>query len=110
MNDPRPKLLMVEDDTGLQKQMRWSFDAYDVEFAQDYDSALAALRRIEPAVMTLDLGLPPQPDSTEERFRILNAVMELRPSTKVIALPGQNYRNTSRRALGLGPSDFVVKH
>lgn len=109
MNDPRPKLLMVEDDPGLQKQMRWSFDAYDVEFAQDYDSALAALRRIEPAVMTLDLGLPPQPDSTEEGFRILKAVMELRPSTKVIALTGQNDRDNAVRAVGLGASDFFAK-
>jgi two-component system NtrC family response regulator len=109
MNDTRPKLLMVEDDAGLQKQMRWSFDAYDVEFAQDYDSAIAALRRIEPAVMTLDLGLPPDTDSPDQGFRILKTVMELRPATKVIALTGQNDRDNAVRAVGLGASDFFAK-
>jgi two-component system NtrC family response regulator len=109
MTDPRPTLLMVEDDPGLQKQMRWSFDAYEVEFAQDFDSAIAALRRVEPAVMTLDLGLPPHPDTPEEGLRILKAVMDLRPATKVIALTGQNDRANAVRAVGLGATDFFAK-
>ena len=56
MAEERPTLMMVEDDIGLQKQMRWSFDRYNVIFAQDRESALALLRRHEPAVVTLDLG------------------------------------------------------
>jgi two-component system NtrC family response regulator len=109
MTDDRPVLLMVEDDRGLQKQMRWSFDDYDVVFAEDRDSAIAALRRVEPAVMTLDLGLPPNPDTTEEGFRILQEVLSLAPATKVIALTGQNDRANAVRAIGIGAYDFFAK-
>ena len=109
MSDERPVLLMVEDDRGLQKQMRWSFDGYEVVFAEDRDSAIAALRRCEPAVMTLDLGLPPNPDTTEEGFRILQEVLSLAPATKVIALTGQNDRANAVRAIGMGAYDFFAK-
>ncbi|MFZ9407590.1 MAG: PEP-CTERM-box response regulator transcription factor [Burkholderiaceae bacterium] len=109
MSTHRPTLLMVEDDRGLQKQLRWSFDAYEVVIAEDFDSAMAALRRHEPAVMTLDLGLPPHPDSTDEGFRILSAVLAARPSTKVIALTGQHDRANALRAIQLGAYDFFAK-
>lgn len=109
MADERPPLLMVEDDRGLQKQMRWSFDDYEVIFAEDRDSAIAALRRHEPAVMTLDLGLPPDPDTTDQGFRILEEVLTLAPSTKVIALTGQNDRSNAVRAIGMGAYDFFAK-
>ena len=109
MSDERLPLLMVEDDRGLQKQMRWSFDDYEVIFAEDRDSAIAALRRYEPAVMTLDLGLPPDPDTTDQGFHILEEVMSLAPATKVIALTGQNDRANAVRAIGLGAYDFFAK-
>ena len=109
MTDERPKLLMVEDDMGLQKQMRWSFDQYDVVFAQDRESAIAQLRRHEPAVMTLDLGLPPEPDTPAEGFRTLEQVLSLAPATKVIALTGQNDRANAVRAIALGAHDFFAK-
>lgn len=109
MNANRPTLLMVEDDRGLQKQMRWSFDAYEVVFAEDHDAALAAIRRHEPAVMTLDLGLPPHPDSTEEGFRVLTSALALNPSLKIIALTGQHDRSNAIRAVGLGAYDFFAK-
>jgi two-component system NtrC family response regulator len=109
MSEERPALLMVEDDRGLQKQMRWSFDDYEVIFAEDFDSAITALRRYEPSVMTLDLGLPPDPDDTTQGFRILQEVLSLAPSTKVIALTGQNDRSNAVRAIGLGAYDFFAK-
>ena len=109
MSSARPILLMVEDDRGLQKQMRWTFDTYEVVFAEDHDSALAAIRRHDPAVMTLDLGLPPHPDTTDEGFRILSAALEIKPALKVIALTGQHDRANALRAIGLGAYDFFAK-
>lgn len=109
MAEDRPILLMVEDDMGLQKQMRWSFDRYEVIFAQDREGAIAQLRRHEPRVMTLDLGLPPDPDSPAEGFRTLEQVLGLAPSTKVIALTGQNDRANAVRAIGMGAYDFFAK-
>lgn len=109
MADERPTLLMVEDDLGLQKQMRWSFDRYNVVIASDCDSAIAQLRRYEPAVMTLDLGLPPDPDGSTEGFRTLGEVLALAPGTKIIALTGQNDRSNAVKAIGMGAYDFFAK-
>jgi two-component system NtrC family response regulator len=107
--DDRPILLMVEDDLGLQKQMRWSFDQYNVIFAENREDALAQVRRHEPAVMTLDLGLPPHQDTTDEGFATMAEVLTVAPSTKVIALTGQNDRANALRAIGLGAYDFFAK-
>src|SRR5690606_16130941 len=109
MAEERPTLMMVEDDIGLQKQMRWSFDRYNVIFAQDRESALALLRRHEPAVVTLDLGLPPDPDGTSEGFATLEQIVALAPDTKVIVLTGQNDRGNALKAVASGAYDFFAK-
>jgi two-component system NtrC family response regulator len=107
--EQRPTLLMVEDDPGLQKQMRWSFDRYNVVFADSREAAIAQLRRHEPAVVTLDLGLPPDPDTPNEGFRTLEEILSLAPATKVIALTGQNDRSNALKAIGMGAYDFFAK-
>ncbi|HRO59368.1 MAG TPA: PEP-CTERM-box response regulator transcription factor [Burkholderiaceae bacterium] len=109
MADERPVLMMVEDDIGLQKQMRWSFDDYNVMFAQDRESALTLLRRHEPKVVTLDLGLPPDADGTSEGFATLEQIVALAPGTKVIVLTGQNDRGNALKAIGSGAYDFFAK-
>jgi len=109
MADERPILLMVEDDPGLQKQLRWSFDRYEVVLASNREQALAALRRHEPAVATLDLGLPPDADGTSEGFAILQEILALAPTTKVIVLTGQNDRDNALKAVALGATDFFAK-
>ena len=109
MVDERPALMMVEDDIGLQKQMRWAFDRYNVMFAQDRESAIATLRRHEPAVVTLDLGLPPDADGTREGFATLEQIVSLAPDTKVIVLTGQNDRGNALKAIASGAYDFFAK-
>ncbi|HKP66055.1 MAG TPA: AAA family ATPase, partial [Casimicrobiaceae bacterium] len=71
MNDVRKPLLIVEDDPALQKQMQWAFDNYETIVANDRASAIAQVRRFEPAVVTMDLGLPPQPDDPTEGLKLL---------------------------------------
>jgi two-component system NtrC family response regulator len=109
MTDSRRPLLIVEDDPALQTQMKWAFDAYDVAVASDRESALAQLRRVEPAVVTLDLGLPPAPDDASEGFRTLQEILALAPQTKVIVLTGQSDRSNALRAVSLGAYDFYAK-
>ncbi|RPH66374.1 MAG: PEP-CTERM-box response regulator transcription factor [Burkholderiales bacterium] len=101
--------MMVEDDIGLQKQMRWSFDRYNLLFAGDRETALATLRRHEPAVVTLDLGLPPDADGTAEGFATLREILAFTPATKVIVLTGQNDRGNALKAIELGAYDFFAK-
>jgi two-component system NtrC family response regulator len=109
MAETRLPLLIVEDDHALQKQMRWAFDAYETLIADDRASAIAQLRRFEPAVVTMDLGLPPHPDDTSEGFALLQEIRQLAPDTKVIVLTGQNDRGNALRAIALGAYDFCSK-
>jgi two-component system NtrC family response regulator len=109
MSEKRRPLLIVEDDLALQKQMRWAFDQYDAVLAEDHESAMTQLRRHEPAVVTMDLGLPPHPDDPGEGFALLQEMLSASPDTKVIVLTGQNDRSHAVRAIGLGAYDFYEK-
>jgi two-component system NtrC family response regulator len=109
MTEPRRPLLIVEDDPALQKQMRWAFDAYETVVADDRESAIAQLRRFEPAVVTMDLGLPPHPDDPSEGLALLDEIHSLAPDTKVIVLTGQSDRTIALKAIGLGAHDFCTK-
>jgi two-component system, NtrC family, response regulator len=102
-------LLIVEDDPALQKQMRWSFDRFETLTAGDRESALVQVRRYQPPVVTMDLGLPPDPDSTSEGFLLLEQLLAVAPDTKVIVLTGQNDRINALRAIELGAYDFFAK-
>lgn len=103
------KLLVVEDDAGLQKQLRWSLDAYDVVTADDRESALAQLCRHQPAVVTMDLGLPPDPDGASEGLALLAQILAAAPDTKVIILSGNQERANALKAIGMGAYDFHQK-
>lgn len=109
MERQKPPLLVVEDDEGLQAQLKWAYEDFDVIVASDRDSALAALRSEEPAVVTLDLGLPPDPDGTTEGFAILDAIMALKPDTKVIVASGHEARESALQAIERGAYDFYQK-
>ena len=105
----KKKLLVIEDDPGLQKQLRWSFDAYDVQVAGDRESALAQVRRHQPAVVTMDLGLPPDPDGACEGLATLQQLLAHAPDTKVIVLSGNQDRGNALKAIGMGAYDFHQK-
>jgi two-component system NtrC family response regulator len=105
----KPKLLIIEDDPGLQKQLKWSFDEYDVVVAGDREGALAQLRRHEPAVCTMDLGLPPDPDGATEGLATLQSILALAPDTKVIVLTGNQDRAHAVQAIAMGAYDFHQK-
>jgi two-component system NtrC family response regulator len=109
VSQDKKKLLIIEDDPGLQKQLRWSFDAYEVLVAGDRESALALVRRHEPAVITMDLGLPPDPDGATEGLATLQQVLALAPDTKLIVLSGNQDRANAVKAIGMGAYDFHQK-
>jgi len=109
MTDKRRPLLIVEDDPALQKQMRWSFDDLEVVLANDRESAIAQLRRHEPAVATIDLGLPPHPDDPTEGMQLLAEILDAAPDTKVIVVSGQHDRSNALKAIALGAYDFCEK-
>jgi two-component system NtrC family response regulator len=112
LNKDKPnsrKILLVEDDLGVQKQLKWFFDGYEVLTAEDREAALAQVRRHEPTVITLDLGLPPDPTNATEGLAVLEAVLSMAPHTKIIVVTGNDERENAIRAIGLGAYDFYEK-
>jgi len=108
-NQSKKRLLVIEDDLGLQKQLRWNFDIYEVLVASDRESALAQVRRFEPHVVTMDLGLPPDPDGSTEGLATLQQILALVPDTKVIVLTGNQNHANALKAIELGAYDFHQK-
>lgn len=109
MDEENKRLLIVEDDPGLQAQLRWSFDGFEIGVASDRATAVAELRRFEPGVVTLDLGLPPDPGGTTEGFAALREILAIAPSVKVIVVTGNDDRANAVKAIGMGAYDFYEK-
>lgn len=109
MSDSKPKLLIVEDDLGLQKQLKWSYEDFKVFTASNREEALTILRAQEPDVVTLDLGLPPDPDGATEGFATLEEMLKLMPNLKVIVASGHGEQDSAMRAVAAGAWDFYQK-
>ena len=104
-----PQLLIVEDDLALQKQIKWSLDQFESVTADERESALNQLRQHAPAVVTMDLGLPPDADGVTEGFKLLAQMLAASPEVKVIVLTGQNGQDNALRAVAMGAYDFLAK-
>ena len=109
MENKQKKLLVVEDDPGLQSQLRWCFEDYEVLVAEDRESAVAQLRRHEPPVVLQDLGLPPDAEGVSEGFATLEQLLALAPDTKIVVVTGHGDQENALRAVGMGAHDFYQK-
>ena len=109
MTESSRKLLVVEDDPGLQSQLRWCFDGFDVTVVGARVAALEKLQKLKPQVVTLDLGLPPDADGHTEGLACLEQILSTSPDTKVIVVTGNEDRANAVRAIGLGAFDFYHK-
>ena len=107
--DKLQPLLVVEDDLALQKQIKWSLDRFESVTAHDRESAMTQLRRHAPAVVTMDLGLPPDADAVSEGFKLLEQILGADPDTKVIVLTGQNDQSNALKAVAMGAYDYLAK-
>ena len=107
--EDKKTLLIVEDDLGLQKQLKWSFESYQTVIAGNRSEAITALRRYMPSVVTLDLGLPPDPANASEGLLALQEILELAPATKVIVVTGNDDREHAIQAVAMGAYDFYQK-
>lgn len=103
------KLLVVEDDPGLQSQVRWCFEGYTVLLAADRESAIEQVRKHRPPIITLDLGLPPETDNPSEGFATLEQILEIAPETKIIVVTGQDEKENALKAINMGAYDFYAK-
>ena len=109
MKSDKKYLLVVEDDKGLQSQLRWAFDDFEVIVTGDRTEAINQLRRIQPGVVLLDLGLPPDPGGVTEGLATLSEILALTPEAKVIIVTGDNDRTNAVKAIAMGAYDFHQK-
>ena len=103
------KLLIVEDDPGLQSQLRWCFSDFEVFLADDEESAVKIVNELSPQVVTLDLGLPPDAGGVSVGFLILEKIISIDSSIKVIVVTGQEDRDNALKAVSMGAYDFFNK-
>ena len=109
MTNAKPKLLIVEDDLGLQKQLKWSYEDFEVFCASNRSEAIALVRLEEPDVVTLDLGLPPDPDGVTEGFAALEEMLRIKPDLKIIVASGHSAHESALNAIAAGAWDFYKK-
>lgn len=106
----KPKILIVEDEEGIRTQMKWALiESYDIFLASDADKAMELMERERPPLVTLDLGLPPQPEGTEEGLNLLGRLLQCEPTTKVVVVTGNPERAAALEAISLGAHDFFSK-
>src|SRR4029077_14117955 len=107
---PNPKpLLLVDDDTGLLRQLRWAFSDHKVFPAATRQEAIDFVKREPIPVAIVDLGLPPDPDGASEGLATLTEILAIAPATKVIIATGNETREHALRAIALGAYDFYQK-
>ncbi len=106
----KPRLLIVEDDEFVAGQMKWALaPIYEVSLAEDRLSGIEILKKEHPAVVTLDLGLPPSPGDTTEGFLSLVEMLRIDPLLKVLIITGQDEQENALAAIGQGAHDFFCK-
>ena len=102
-------LLVVDDDPGIRKQLKWCLSDYSVNACESREEAIDALRRQPAELVLLDLGLPPDPGGVSEGFATLETILELTPDAKVIVITGNDERAHALRAVAMGAYDFYQK-
>ncbi len=103
------KLLIIEDETSVARQLQWGLgNKYEISIAADADQVKQAFKSAVFPVVTLDLGLPPFPNSPTVGLRILEEGL-IPAGTKVIVLTGNAEEETAVKAVRLGVTDFCPK-
>jgi two-component system NtrC family response regulator len=108
--DGKPKLLIIEDDEALRAQMSRALSGdYLISAAETRATALEVFESERPALVLLDLGLPPAASGVEEGFALLRELLGLEPNTKVIVVTGRGEPENGRNAVADGAYDFFSK-
>jgi two-component system NtrC family response regulator len=106
----RKKLLIIEDEISVAKQLKWGLGKeYDITIATNVEQAKKALTTGIFPVATMDLGLPPYPDTPQQGFELLKTMTSIAPHTRVIVITGNTEKENAIRAISLGAADFCAK-
>jgi two-component system NtrC family response regulator len=106
----KKNLLIIEDEKSVAKQLRWGLsDEYEITIASDAKKGRQLLGSGAFPVATLDLGLPPHPDTPQEGFQLLEEIGVLAPETRIVVITGNAEYENALKAINLGAADFYAK-
>ncbi|MGH8303789.1 MAG: sigma 54-interacting transcriptional regulator, partial [Steroidobacteraceae bacterium] len=105
----RRKLLILENDRALRRELEGMFCDLEVTSGETSEQALAQVRRMEPEVVLFDLGTARQPAVASQSLDLLRQILHLAPDTKIIAMTEHDARELAVAAVGLGATDFYYK-
>ncbi len=106
----KKRLLVIEDEISVAKQLKWGLGKeYEVTIASEADEARSLLASGAFPVATMDLGLPPYPDTPQQGFKLLEEISSFAPYTKVIVITGNAEKGNAVQAIALGAADFCAK-
>jgi two-component system, NtrC family, response regulator len=109
VSEDAERILLVEDDPGLQRQMRWALAPYEVIVVGAREQALWEFKSDPFRIVILDLGLPPDENGATEGLKTLEEILNIAPRTKIIIASGQTDRTHAVKAVGKGAFDFFGK-
>ncbi|WP_290703262.1 PEP-CTERM-box response regulator transcription factor [Amphritea sp.] len=104
-----PVILIVEDDQGLQSQLCWHFDQYEIIAVDNRSAAVAAIKQYKPSIVLQDLGLPPEPDGVTEGMLCIEEILNIDPNCKILVMTGRSEQENALKAISLGAHDFFHK-
>ena len=105
-----PKILLVDDEENILKQMRWALEPdYQVLTSSIEGEALSLFEKEKPAVVTLDLSLNPHNPADLGGMRLLEQILSQEPSTRAIVVTGNDDEQNALRAVRLGAFDYYAK-
>ena len=109
MSDGNRTLLVVDDDPGMRSQLKWGFNDFEVITAVDRMHALEVFNKYRPPVVTLDLGLPPDAEGSQEGFEILRLILDIAPQTYVLIVSGSADKGNAEKAEECGAYRYFAK-
>ncbi len=106
----RRRLLILENDRALRRELETVFSDLDVTACETSDQTLATVRRTEPDVVLFDLGTAHKPRTVAaQSLELLRQILNISPDTKIIAMTEHDARELAVAAVGLGAADFYHK-
>jgi two-component system NtrC family response regulator len=105
-----PKVLVVDDDEQILKQIQWALSGeFHVFQASNRETALQIFRQEEIPIVLLDLGLPPRPREATEGLAALEELVAENSLVKVIIVSGNSERHNALLAVERGAHDIFPK-
>ena len=106
----KPKILLVDDEENILKQMRWALESdYDVFTTSVEGEAMNIFEKEKPPVVTLDLSLNPHNSADLGGMRLLEQILFQDPATRAIVITGNGDDKNALRAIRLGAFDYYAK-